>query len=553
METVLVNSPVLGSSLLGPALDLAEAGFPVLPAYPDKKRPRLLDWPNKATTDPDVIHGWWGTWPDSRISVLTGRPAGYVVIDVDPAHGGSESLRALEATYGDLPPTLEVWTGSGGHHLYFQHPGPDVLTRTAVGGLRGVDVRGEGGQVIAPPSLHENGSPYTWELSTNPHPSVMAALPSAWIEFLAAPPIVVPPSESWPAPSLNREPLSESAYRLLREGHRTKKDKSKWVLSLANAAVAAGWNPTDLWSELMKPKNLGGSHLHHWHQARGEADARRRFWMAWDKAQHDSRPGALHVATVRAAILRADWSGRARVTDRALLDALCAMCARAGGDPALSVEQGGTDFHASARDIHLATNVGLGTVAESLRRLRQDGWVKRVKRGGSRGAQVLRLTIPHAYRELNSDSRTDPPLSSHGVGTVQVQTFHIPRGHDVFGHGGLGHLAGRIWGVLRSEDRPWTVREIADAVQQRNAEPVRKALRKLANTSPPLSLRTSRTTYRGVDADLTDVAAFLAVDGRMERAHARVERQRTQYRTAHRVTSDGRPFDPTTGEIEEPF
>lgn len=72
-----------------------------------------------ATTDPEWVREWWAQWPDANVGIATGRRSGLVVLDVDPAKGGNQSLETL------LPsavPTLSVVTGSGGLHLYYQHP-----------------------------------------------------------------------------------------------------------------------------------------------------------------------------------------------------------------------------------------------------------------------------------------------------------------------------------------------------------------------------------------------------------------------------------------------
>ncbi len=83
------------------------------------------------------------------------------MIDVDQAHGGFDTLAKLKAD-GAFPDGLQVSTGSDGLHLYFAHPGRTV--RNSVGALGpGVDVRGDGGYVIAPPSRHASGGTYRWK------------------------------------------------------------------------------------------------------------------------------------------------------------------------------------------------------------------------------------------------------------------------------------------------------------------------------------------------------------------------------------------------------
>jgi hypothetical protein len=144
-----------------------------------------------ATTDTMTISSWWGRWPWANIGIATGAISGLVVIDIDPAHGGTASLDQLQSLMGSLPATLIAATGGGGEHLFFTHPG-DVEIRNTAGRLPGitdplpgVDLRGDGGYVVATPSRHRSGRPYTW---TNP--DVVAADAPGWLR--ASPRPVVP-------------------------------------------------------------------------------------------------------------------------------------------------------------------------------------------------------------------------------------------------------------------------------------------------------------------------------------------------------------------------
>ncbi len=129
-----------------------------------------------ATTDPDVIRGWWARWPAANVGIVTGSASGLVVLDIDPAKGGHESRAALLPD--GTPPTLSVVTGSGGVHLYYEHPGEPVPCR--VGFRPGLDLRGDGGLVVAPPSRHKSGREYSFldtEAAISPlPPELIAAL-----------------------------------------------------------------------------------------------------------------------------------------------------------------------------------------------------------------------------------------------------------------------------------------------------------------------------------------------------------------------------------------
>lgn len=114
-----------------------------------------------ATTDPRKIRAWWRRWPNANIGFATGS---VVVLDVDGPRGEA----ALERELGVLPKTLTARTGKG-RHLYFDAGGTRI--RNSAGKLGPhLDVRGEGGYVILPPSVHENGSRYQWATRANPAP-----------------------------------------------------------------------------------------------------------------------------------------------------------------------------------------------------------------------------------------------------------------------------------------------------------------------------------------------------------------------------------------------
>ncbi|HAT50435.1 MAG: bifunctional DNA primase/polymerase [Nitrospirae bacterium] len=121
----------------------------------------LVKWGNEATTDHDQITQWWSKWPKANIGIATGAKSGLVVLDVDVDSGGEASLNKLLDQYGPLPETIRVKTGSGGEHIYFKHPGGKVGNSASKVGA-GLDIRGDGGYVVAPPSNHLKGN-YQWK------------------------------------------------------------------------------------------------------------------------------------------------------------------------------------------------------------------------------------------------------------------------------------------------------------------------------------------------------------------------------------------------------
>jgi hypothetical protein len=122
------------------------------------KVPLWKDWPNRATRDPGEEPEWRQA---TGVGLVTGEHAGYFVLDIDKDKGGEETLRVFEHENGELPATWTTRTGGGGRHLFFRHPGFPVRCSASKLGL-GLDVRGEGGYVVAPPSSHPSGAAYRW-------------------------------------------------------------------------------------------------------------------------------------------------------------------------------------------------------------------------------------------------------------------------------------------------------------------------------------------------------------------------------------------------------
>ena len=143
---------------LRPALAYAARGWRVLPVHEGEKRPALSDWPNLASSDPRQVGDWWIGNPNRNIGLACGSESGFFVLDIDPKNGGSETLAVLEAENGALPRTYTVRTGSGGRHYYYRFPDFDLGNSPGQLKGTGIDVRGNGGQVVAPPSVTTVGA-----------------------------------------------------------------------------------------------------------------------------------------------------------------------------------------------------------------------------------------------------------------------------------------------------------------------------------------------------------------------------------------------------------
>lgn len=178
----------MSDELLNHALALARRGWPVFPCHPETKQPLLKATAEeraeargglkKATVSEDIIATWWARWPKAMIGVPTGAPIGAFVIDIDAGADkdtgeifeyGTLLKNLCDAIGARLPRTVISETPRGGRHHFFAMPlGPDgkpmkVANRAGLTGKGSrVDVRGDGGYVIVPPSTREDGRSYGW-------------------------------------------------------------------------------------------------------------------------------------------------------------------------------------------------------------------------------------------------------------------------------------------------------------------------------------------------------------------------------------------------------
>jgi hypothetical protein len=169
------------SGLLESALSYVRMDYAVIPLPSRKKKPpRIKNWSDSWTKDEDKVRAWWKKWPESNIGIVCGEPSNLVVLDVD----GPEGHRALRGH--SLPDTVQVTTGrdEGTHYWFHYNPGEDDVDITnKVSMYDQVDLRGEGGYVVAPPSIHPNGPRYKFPPWLDPQTTQPLRVPR-WIEEL---------------------------------------------------------------------------------------------------------------------------------------------------------------------------------------------------------------------------------------------------------------------------------------------------------------------------------------------------------------------------------
>lgn len=206
------------------ALSYAERGGKVIPVHSIKngscscgntkcssqaKHPTLDKWPDRATDDPVQIRNWITANPNTNLGFATGKRSGVAVLDVDAGHGGLESLAELEKELGPLPRTVTAKTGGGGRHYYFKYPNTDLGNRA--GFKKGLDIRGDNGFVVAPPSVHKSGRRYEWLQGLGVHEVDFAEFPPKLLELLQKPKKTVPMSSA--AESIYEGSRNDSVFR----------------------------------------------------------------------------------------------------------------------------------------------------------------------------------------------------------------------------------------------------------------------------------------------------------------------------------------------------
>jgi hypothetical protein len=203
-----------------------------------------------ATTDPGVVQVWWALWPDANIGIVTGAASGFWALDIDPQHGGDLSLEQIITQYGTLPETVEATTGSGGSHLLFSRPVAGIRNRVKF--APGLDTRGDGGYIVAAPSLHASGQRYTWRVSPDDAP--LADAPQ-WLLDLVCPPVRSPsPGAAQAAMNGHHAALPKRTLTYIVFGAQ-KGDRNTELYHAAQQCYAAGYTQAET-DKLLRPRAL---------------------------------------------------------------------------------------------------------------------------------------------------------------------------------------------------------------------------------------------------------------------------------------------------------
>ena len=145
------------NELMDAALKYAAANIAVFPIIPRDKKPLTANGFKDATTDPEKIAEWWSVHPDANVGIATGEMSGGLVaidMDIDKEKGkdGYRSfLKWCDENFLILPDSWLSITGRGGYHLLYKSLFP---VPSKIGWLEDVDIRANGGYIVAPPSIH---------------------------------------------------------------------------------------------------------------------------------------------------------------------------------------------------------------------------------------------------------------------------------------------------------------------------------------------------------------------------------------------------------------
>jgi hypothetical protein len=159
------------------ALRYHSLGWSVIPVKQGRKEPLTKRWRKyqKEHSTKKAIKSWWNKWPEANIGIITGTVSKLVVLDADSA-----TAEIFVKDKGILP-TPQVRTGKG-THFYLKHPGGRVPNK--VNGKIGLDIKGDGGYVVAPPSIHPSGKRYEWAPDSTPWNTELADLPTWVSEYI---------------------------------------------------------------------------------------------------------------------------------------------------------------------------------------------------------------------------------------------------------------------------------------------------------------------------------------------------------------------------------
>jgi hypothetical protein len=368
-------------------LTYAGEGIPVFPCKPGGKEPLTPRGFKDASTNPQQITAWWNRWPNANIGIPTGKRSGWLVVDVDnPA-----SLDALEAKHGKLPATRTHGTGSGGFHYLLTYPAGEHFGNSSGDLPKGIDIRGEGGYIIAPPSV-----------TTGPYKALnrlpLAAPPEWLLQALRRPHSASDGNSEGATPTGSPDRCAPIA-----EGQR-----NETLFKYGCALRARGFDHVAILEELQNTnERLCSPPLDS-----GEVERIAESASKYEPGK--ASPGAGQEVLERLAEIEAvhlwgrKWTGQGWKTPRSVIVELIREARKHG-----QKTKAGIRVSISVRNLALAATVGLSALSRpngALDKLKDAGLIRSVKGSGTKsGAYVL--LEPSVSRSIHSTTEQAPPLS----------------------------------------------------------------------------------------------------------------------------------------------
>jgi hypothetical protein len=494
------------------AFRLVARGWSVFPVAACGKTPATAHWPTDATTDPQQIAAWFAGAARPNIGIACG-PSGLLVIDEDRPG----ALETFAAARGEaLPATFTVVTGRG-RHLYFEAP-TEVVVGNGLGraGGNGFDVRGSGGYVVAPGSVHASGVPYQPIDAGVP----VAPLPDWLLEELHG----IPDDKPLPiAEGTGR--LSPRGRQLLLHGDQAgtfvtaagQPTRSNLGQAIAVSAVRAGWTTDQFAMAMLDPENRGGLKWQLMARSKAVPDLHRKFEAAYRWALANPPGDPALRATMEMALKRMahyPWPNpKTQNSDRRVMFALIQ----------LAEELGTVEVHPGCRTLGQRAGLTDGTALCALARLVSYGLIERVFGPRSSDAADCYRILPKCWL---FDARVETILSGPRVSNTPRlvrEAFH----RKALGSGPQAvYEAGLEAGWL-------TVKQLA-AQTHKTPATVRDALHRLQAAPVPGAVRNrpNGRLWRIVpysDEDLHQIATAYGTAGADRRAAARRQRERNAY------------------------
>ena len=244
LSVIPLKSPTMVSNELPPQEFIRQCKMPLV---------KWKEFQSRLPTEEEVA-GWFDKWPYANIGIVTGMVSGIVVFDLDSEH----AVQYAE-NEGGFPDTPKVKTGKG-HHVYVKHPGFEV--RNDVRKELDIDIRADGGYVVAPPSIHGNGNQYNWEDCSSIFDIAIAQCDPWMIDYLkeVASNSNTPTTEKPPKPSDNpntvRKPADGESYADILKNGAQQGHRNHTAAKLIGHLLGKGNDETVVW-EMVKQWNTG--------------------------------------------------------------------------------------------------------------------------------------------------------------------------------------------------------------------------------------------------------------------------------------------------------